>query len=241
MIPKWEPRARMGLYIGRSPSHAANVALIFNPCTGHIFLQFHVIFDDDFTTVPYLHTATIPPYWADLVRASSKLHLYTKRQVDTWQSLPELIPENGDFTSEQTEVLNIVLGTHTNNAASSGSEGASIASIPAHQPVSRVVTFQDQNASRNGDPQPNEWQMPESVNHHSSGLQRLSRLAALYSSETIEAHSTLPIKQGFLKAACLALFSSFCAFGTTTALVHSHQTIAKPKPSLLTTAVNSFH
>ncbi len=64
---------------------------------------------------------------------------------------------------------------------------------------------------------------------------------ALHSSETIEAHSTLPIKQGFLKAACLALFSSFCAYGTTTALVHFHQTIAKPKPSLLTTAVNSFH
>jgi hypothetical protein len=218
MIPKWEPRAQMGLYIGRSPSHAANVALIFNPRTGHISPQFHIIFDDDFMTVPYLRTATIPSYWADLVRASSKLHVYTKRQVDTWQSLPELIPENGDFTSEQTEVPNIVLGTHTNNAASSSSEGASIASIPAHQPVSRVVTFQDQNASRNGNPQPNEWQMPESVNLHSSGLRRSSRLAALHSSETIEPHSTLsetiepnsklPIKRGFLKAACLALFSS---------------------------------
>jgi hypothetical protein len=129
------------------PSHAANVALIFNPCTGHISLQFHVIFDNNFTTVPYLRTATIPPYWADLVWASSKLHVYTKRQVDTWQSLPELIPKNGDFTSEQTEVP---MGTHTNNAtnnaASSDSEGASIASIPAYQPVSRVVTLQDQNA-----------------------------------------------------------------------------------------------
>ena len=62
------------------------------------------------------------------------------------------------------------MGTHTNDAASSGSEGASIASIPAHKPVSRVVTFQDQNALRNGNPQPNEWQMPESVNLHSSGL-----------------------------------------------------------------------
>jgi len=27
-IPKWEPRARMGIYVGRSPSHASNVALI---------------------------------------------------------------------------------------------------------------------------------------------------------------------------------------------------------------------
>jgi len=289
MIPKWEPRARMGLYIRRSPFHAANVALIFNPRTGHVSLQFHVIFDDDFRTVPYLRTASIPPYWADLVRASSKLHVYTERKVDTWQSLPEHIPENGDFTSEQTEVP---MGTHTNDAASLGSEGASMASIPSHKPVLRVVTFQDQNALRNGNPQPNEWQMPESVDLHSSGLQRSSRLAALHSSETIAAHSTSsktiepsskfpsetiephstssktigsnskfqretikthspssktigssskPIKRGFLKAACLALFSSICADGTTTVLVEPYQTIAKPKPSLLTTAVNSFH
>jgi hypothetical protein len=33
--------------------------------------------------------------------------------------------------------------------------------------------------------------MPESVDLHSSGLRRSSSLAALYSSETIEAHSTL--------------------------------------------------
>ncbi len=102
-----------------------------------------------------------------MVRASSKLHIYTKRQVDTCQSLPELIPENCDFRSEQTEVP---IGTHTNKGNFSGSEGASIASIPAHQPVPRVVTFQDQNALRNDNPQPNEWQMPESVDLHSSGL-----------------------------------------------------------------------
>jgi hypothetical protein len=257
MIPKWEPLARMGLYVGRSPSHAANVALIFNPRTGHISPQFHVIFDDDFTTVPYLRTATIPPYWADLVRTSSKLHLYTERQIDTWQSPPEIIPENGDFTSEQTEVP---MGTPMNDAATSGSEGASIVSNSVRNPVSRVVTFQDQNASRNGNPQQKEWQMPQSVDLHSSGLRRSSRLAASHSSETIEAHSTSsktiepcstssetikphskPIKQGFLKAASLALFSSICAYGTTTVLVHPYQTIAKPKPSLLTTAVNSFH
>jgi hypothetical protein len=42
--------------------------------------------DNDFTTVFYLHTATVPPFWVDLVRASSKLQVYTKRQVNTWQS-----------------------------------------------------------------------------------------------------------------------------------------------------------
>ena len=31
-----------------------------------------------------LRTAAIPPYWADLVRASSKLHVYTERQIYIW-------------------------------------------------------------------------------------------------------------------------------------------------------------
>ncbi len=83
--------------------------------------------------------------------------------------------------------------------------------------------------------------MPESVDLHSSGLWCSSHLAALYLSETIKTHSTLSIKQGFLKAACLALFSSFSAYGTTTVLVHAHQTVATTKPSLLATAVNRYH
>ncbi len=42
-LPKWEPQSRMGIYVGRSSSHAANVSLILNPKTGHISLQFHVV------------------------------------------------------------------------------------------------------------------------------------------------------------------------------------------------------
>jgi hypothetical protein len=98
MVPKWEPRARMGLIIGRSPSHVANVALIFKPLTGHLLPQFHVVFNKG----PYLRSSHVSPFWADLVRASTKLHVYTKRQIDTWQSLPELTPEFGEFTGEQT-------------------------------------------------------------------------------------------------------------------------------------------
>ena len=163
----------MGLYVGRSPSHAANVALIFNPRTGHISPQFHVIFDDDFTTVPSLRTSQVPPFWAELVCASSKLHVYTERQVDTWQSLPELTPEIDDFTSDQAVIPN-VLGAPTSNASSSSlkaSEGVQDASSTSdHASASRVVPFQDQNISRGDHPQPNEWAMPESVDLHSSGL-----------------------------------------------------------------------
>jgi hypothetical protein len=48
--------------------------------------------------------------------------LNAERQVGTWQSLPEISPENCDFTNEQTENPNVELGTHTSNATSPDSE-----------------------------------------------------------------------------------------------------------------------
>ena len=68
----------MGIYVGRSPSHASNVGLILNPRTGHVSPQYHVVYDDDFTTVPYLHTAAVPLHWAELVKASSHLEVHTE-------------------------------------------------------------------------------------------------------------------------------------------------------------------
>jgi hypothetical protein len=96
----------MGIYVGPSPSHASNVGLILNPRMGHMLPQFHVVYDNDFMTIPYLRTAAVPPHWADLVEASSQLELYTERQVGTWQSLPELDVDLGDFTSDTSEMSN---------------------------------------------------------------------------------------------------------------------------------------
>ena len=73
MVPKWEPRARMGIYVGRSPAHVSGVGLILNQRTGHVSPQFHVVYDDDFTTTSYLRSGEVPPYWAQLVQVSSEL------------------------------------------------------------------------------------------------------------------------------------------------------------------------
>ena len=50
-IPKWLPRARVGIYLGKSPRHARNVSLILNPRTGMTSAQYHIKFDDTFETV----------------------------------------------------------------------------------------------------------------------------------------------------------------------------------------------
>ncbi len=52
--PKQEPRSRLEIYVGHSPSHAGSAALVLNPRTGHISFQFHVVFVDLFMTAPYM-------------------------------------------------------------------------------------------------------------------------------------------------------------------------------------------
>ena len=46
----WEPRSRIGVHLGHSHFHAGSVALVFNPTTGHVSSQYHIVIDDDFST-----------------------------------------------------------------------------------------------------------------------------------------------------------------------------------------------
>ena len=48
---KWEECARVGIYLGNSPIHVHNVALVLNTETGLVSPQFLVQFDDLFKTV----------------------------------------------------------------------------------------------------------------------------------------------------------------------------------------------
>ena len=50
-LPKWKPRSRRGIFLGFSKRHSSRVPLVLNTKTGHISPQFHVVFDDWFTSV----------------------------------------------------------------------------------------------------------------------------------------------------------------------------------------------
>jgi hypothetical protein len=159
----------MGIYVGRSPSHAANVSMILNPRMGHISPQFHVVHDDDFTTMLYLRMATVPPHSAALVAASTTIELYTEKQVGTWQLLPELDVESGDFTSDSS------IQEMEENVDPEGAHHVT----DAHNKdiVNNRVTFSDGRDSEiqsmcldESLPRPNEWQMPTKINLDSSGL-----------------------------------------------------------------------
>jgi len=65
--PKWEPRAHAGIYLGQSSCHTNTVVLVLNLQTGHISPQFHVVFDNEFSTLPYLTSHEAPLNWQQLL------------------------------------------------------------------------------------------------------------------------------------------------------------------------------
>ena len=50
-IPRWESRARLGIYLRKSPTHARTVSMVLSTTTGLTSPHFHVIHDNFFETV----------------------------------------------------------------------------------------------------------------------------------------------------------------------------------------------
>ena len=113
--PKWDPRSRLGIYVGRSPFHAGNVALVLNPQTGYISPQYHLVFDDNFSTISNLRSGTTPSDWITLVCTSSeKVTDEAYRLSDTWFSSDSksLIDDNSsergsDKISHMPSIVNL--------------------------------------------------------------------------------------------------------------------------------------
>ena len=63
-LPRWQPKSRRGVFVGFSDAHSSDVPLVLNLQTGHISPQFHVVFDDAFSTVASLgEEEPVPPFW----------------------------------------------------------------------------------------------------------------------------------------------------------------------------------
>jgi hypothetical protein len=85
-----------------------------------------------------------------LVRASSTIALYTEREVGTWQSIPELNFEPGDFTSDTANID--TAPSTTSNQHREGDDGHSegVSDMASHHKnaVNKRVTFSDQAKGR---------------------------------------------------------------------------------------------
>jgi len=74
-IPRWKPRSRVGVYLGFSPEHASSVPIVLSTTTGLVSPQFHVIYDDYFTTTNCLQTNVLPSNWSSLLESSSSKYV----------------------------------------------------------------------------------------------------------------------------------------------------------------------
>ena len=69
-LPKWTKKAALGVYLGASAFHSETIGRVLNLSTGHISPQYHVMYDELFTSVRGELTAETmdPQVWRDMLR-----------------------------------------------------------------------------------------------------------------------------------------------------------------------------
>ena len=72
-IPKWKPRSRAAAFMGFSKRHSTLVGLVLNLRTKSISPQFHVVYDDTFSTV-LSNEKEIPKIWKSLITSTQARH-----------------------------------------------------------------------------------------------------------------------------------------------------------------------
>ena len=76
-LPKWQPKSQRGVFLGFSERHFSQIGLIKNLCTGAVSPQYHVVYNDNFTTVTNsdkngIHFHQQLKDWENLVKTSSE-------------------------------------------------------------------------------------------------------------------------------------------------------------------------
>jgi hypothetical protein len=160
-LPKWEPRSRVGVYLGMSPEHAGNVALVLNLKTGHVSPQYHVIFDDTFSTLDYIRSEDQPPNWVDL----AKYHYQSF--IDTPHS-PHLMEE---WTASQPRV--VTFDEDPIFIDDDGGSDTDSSSAPAHEPIADPIPAVDPSTEPSVNPPPSlEQPDPQPALRRSTRLRR---------------------------------------------------------------------
>jgi hypothetical protein len=70
-IDPWKPRSRVGVYLGFSSYYASTVPLVLSTTTGLVSPQFHVVFDDNFSTVQSFKNNQLPTNWPELFNTTA--------------------------------------------------------------------------------------------------------------------------------------------------------------------------
>ena len=106
-LPRWQPRSRRGIFVGYSPHHSSDVPLVLNLQTGSISPQYHVVFDDTFSTVISVSESEEPPeFWTEILLDDFRYRIPLDDDVnpelnDDWLTPPELEEKNRRLVRRQ--------------------------------------------------------------------------------------------------------------------------------------------
>jgi hypothetical protein len=105
-LPRSQTRSRRGVTSGLSLQHSSEVPLVLNLQTGSIDTQYHVVFNDQFTTVSSIEREMDPPsHWEDLCLESA-VRIVTDHSTtylkDDWLTEEELEEKRRDMQKEKT-------------------------------------------------------------------------------------------------------------------------------------------
>jgi hypothetical protein len=97
-LPRWQPRSRRGMFLGLIQEHSSEVPQVLNFSTGWITTQYHVVFDDLFTTVPSIYREHEPPSHWDELCMDEAVHIPVENEPeflqDDWLTPGEIERKN---------------------------------------------------------------------------------------------------------------------------------------------------
>jgi len=187
-IPRWDPRSRIGVYLGHSPHHAGSVSLVLNLTTGHVSPQYHVVFDDDFSTVENLRLGTVPTNWTELNLTQSEaatdenFQLSKEWTSDNSSSPAQPAQQTIDWLTETLSQPHLhTLPNQNEGAVNTANEGGAVNTAnegAVHTANNRADSSSiPADATRAMTPQEirNFLQLPPKINFEEAGLRRSTR------------------------------------------------------------------
>jgi hypothetical protein len=171
-IPKWSMRSRRGIYLGVSPFHSSTVHLVLNPTTGAITPQYHVVFDDTFSTV-FSDGQFDELKWTSLLTTGyernailspdSEGHIHVPPDATSFDSSPTSSSEGETSSSDSIPLplksLSLPPDTPMTSVTPDSTLSSPVASLPLSSPEgasseTRRVTFDPTLSSSEGAPSP---------------------------------------------------------------------------------------
>jgi hypothetical protein len=189
-------RSRRGIYLGISKHHSTTVHLVLNPTTGDVSPQYHVLFDDHFSTV-FSNGDFDPTVWESLVVSNKELETTFIQATDgtiieppdhnTFDATPATsddIPSASEGASEGVDTSNI-----TPVLAPLASEGALSETTPTTSSTSPWEVVRSTPLPTSSTPEPTisdpRRSSRRNKGHHSERLIESSNVASYLSAHNV--------------------------------------------------------